>query len=80
MIHQPLGGVRGPAADIKIEAEEIIRVRQRINRLISEATGQPLEKVDVDTERNYWMNTSEAIDYGIVSRVIKSYDELKSLI
>lgn len=80
MIHQPLGGVRGPAADIKIEAEEIIRVRQRINRLISEATGQPLEKVDVDTERNYWMNTSEAIDYGIVSRVINSYDELEPLI
>lgn len=80
MIHQPLGGVRGPAADIQIEAEEIIKVRQRINKLISDATGQPINKVDEDTERNYWMNTSEAINYGIVSKIINSYDELASLI
>ncbi len=76
MIHQPLGGVRGQATDIKIEAEEIIRVRKRINKIISDATGQPLDKVNVDTERNHWMSASEAIDYGIVSKVIESYDGL----
>lgn len=79
MIHQPLGGVRGQAVDIKIEADEIIKMRRRINKLISDATGQPLEKVDADTERNHWLNTSEAIDYGIVSRVINSYSELQAI-
>ncbi|MGK9172438.1 ATP-dependent Clp protease proteolytic subunit [Yokenella regensburgei] len=76
MIHQPLGGVRGQASDIEIEAKEIIRMLDRVNRLIAEATGQTVEKVKQDTDRNYWMNPQEAIDYGIVSRVVKSYEEL----
>lgn len=76
MIHQPLGGFSGPATDIKIEAEEISRVRKRINTLISEATGQPLEKVEKDTDRNYWLSAHEAVDYGIVNKIISKYDEL----
>jgi len=77
MIHQPLGGVRGQASDIEIEAKEIIRMLDRVNRLIADATGQPVEKVKQDTDRNYWMNPQEAIDYGIVSRVVNSYGDLK---
>ena len=77
MIHQPLGGVNGRATEIAIEAEEIIKVRARINRLISEATGQPLEKVEEDTLRNYWLGAQEAVGYGIVGKVIGKYDELQ---
>ena len=77
MIHQPLGGVRGQASDIEIEAKEIIRMLDRVNRLIADATGQPVEKVKQDTDRNYWRNPQEAIDYGIVSRVVNSYGDLK---
>lgn len=79
MIHQPLGGVNGQATDIKIEAQEILRLRKRINTLISEATGQPLEKVDKDTDRNYWLNAKEAVDYGIVNKIISKYDELANI-
>ncbi|WP_312742186.1 ATP-dependent Clp protease proteolytic subunit [Cedecea neteri] len=76
MIHQPLGGVRGQATDIEIEAREIIRMHDRVNKMIAEATGQPLEKVKQDTDRNYWMSPKEAIDYGIVGKVITSFSEL----
>ena len=76
MIHQPLGGFQGPATDIEIEAEEILRVRKRINTIISNATGQPLEKVNEDTDRNYWLNAEEAIEYGIVNKIISTHDEL----
>lgn len=79
MIHQPLGQCRGQATDIHIEALEISRVRERINKIISTATNQPLEKVQHDTDRNYWLNCDEAIDYGIVNKVITSYNELPSL-
>ena len=77
MIHQPLGGVNGRATDIAIEAEEIVKTRKRIERLISEATGQPLERVSKDADQNYWMDTEEAINYGIVSRVIAAADEIE---
>lgn len=79
MIHQPLGGVRGPASDIKIEAEEIIKVRRRINKLISDSTGQPLEKVEEDTQRNYWLDAQEAKEYGIVNQIITKYSDLTNL-
>ena len=62
-----------------IEAKEIVRVRKRINNIISNATGQPLEKVEKDTDRNYWLNAEEAVDYGIVNKIITSYDELPNL-
>lgn len=76
MIHQPMGGGYGRASDIRIEAEELLRTRERLNRSISEATGQPIEKVAVDTDRNFWMGPEEAQAYGIVGRIIRSADEL----
>jgi ATP-dependent Clp protease protease subunit len=74
MIHQPLGGVQGQASDIKIEADEIIKMRARINKLISDATGQPLERINEDTLRNYWMDSAQALDYGIVGRILYHYE------
>ncbi|ADP11794.1 ATP-dependent clp protease proteolytic subunit [Erwinia sp. Ejp617] len=78
MIHQPLGGVRGKVSDIEIEAKELLRARERINQLISKATGQPLEKVEKDTDSNYWMSPEQAIDYGIATHVISQWNELKA--
>lgn len=71
LIHQPLSGMRGVASDIEIHAKEIERMRERINKLISEETGQDLEKVQKDTERDFWMNADEANEYGLVSRVVQ---------
>lgn len=79
LIHQPLGGVHGQAADIQIEAEEIIKMRRRINQLISEGTGQPLAKVEKDTQRNYWLNAEEAKEYGIVGEIIAKYGEIAGI-
>jgi ATP-dependent Clp protease protease subunit len=76
MIHQPGGGAGGPAADIAIQAKEILRTRERIARTIAKQTGRPFEKVMTDLERDFWMSANEAIDYGIVARVIESYKEL----
>ena len=76
MIHQPLGGVRGQVTDIQIEANEILRIRDRINRIISDGTGQPYEKVVQDTDRNFWMSPQEAIEYGIATHLITQQDEL----
>lgn len=76
MIHQPLGGFQGQATDIGIEAEEILRVRKRINTIISNASGQPMEKVQRDTDRNYWMSAEEAVNYGIVNKIITNRNEI----
>ncbi len=76
LIHQPLGGSRGRATDIQIQAEQIIRMRARINKLIADETGQPLERVAKDTDRDYWMTVDEAIDYGIVTRVVRAMSEV----
>lgn len=76
MIHQPLGGFQGQATDIGIEAEEILRVRKRINTIISNASGQPIEKVQRDTDRNYWMNAEEAVNYGIVNKIVINRSEI----
>ena len=70
MIHQPLGGVRGQAEDIKIHAEWIVRTREKLNRILSEVTGQPLEKVAADTDRDNFMSADEAKEYGIIDTVI----------
>jgi ATP-dependent Clp protease protease subunit len=72
LLHQPLGGVRGQASDISIEAEEILKMRERLNRIIAKETGQTYEKVVQDTERNFWMGAEAAKAYGIVSKVIES--------
>jgi ATP-dependent Clp protease protease subunit len=76
LLHQPMGGVRGPASDISIEAAEIMKMRERINRIIARETGQTFERVERDTDRNYWMSAEEAIAYGMVSRVVSSAKEL----
>ncbi|KRL37903.1 ATP-dependent Clp protease proteolytic subunit [Liquorilactobacillus uvarum] len=76
MIHQPAGGVQGQSTEIQIEAQELIRTRERINQLISEATGQPLEKVEADTDRNFWMSVDEAKEYGIVGKKITTFAEI----
>ena len=76
MIHQPLGGVGGQAMDIQIEADEMLKARDRLNKTIAQCTGQPLERVEQDTDRNFWMSPEEARDYGIVGRIISSISEL----
>jgi ATP-dependent Clp protease protease subunit len=76
MIHQPGGGAGGPATDIAIQAKEILRTRERIAKVISQQTGQPLAKVLGDMERDFWLTADEAIQYGLVSRVVQSAREL----
>ncbi len=76
LLHQPMGGIQGKAVDIDIEAREIIKMRDRLNKIIAEETGQSLERVSRDTERNYWMSAQEAIDYGLCSRVIAKRSDL----
>lgn len=71
MIHQPLGGVRGQATDIKIHADWIIKTRQKLNQIYVERTGQPLEKIERDTDRDYFMSADEAKEYGIVDVVLQ---------
>lgn len=75
LLHQPAGGVRGQASDIQIEAEEIVKMRNRVNRMISQETGQPLEKIVADTQRNFWLSAEAAVEYGIVSRIIRNASE-----
>ncbi|MGX7199392.1 ATP-dependent Clp protease proteolytic subunit [Enterococcus nangangensis] len=77
MIHQPSGGVQGQSTEIQIEAKEIIKMRERVNKLIAEATGQSYDKVAHDTDRNFWLSAEEAQDYGIVEHIIKTADEVK---
>ena len=76
LLHQPLGGVRGQASDITIEAEEIIKMRERINREIAAETGQTYEKVLSDTERNFWMDAEAAKAYGLVGKIVSRADEV----
>jgi ATP-dependent Clp protease, protease subunit len=76
MIHQPLGGAGGPATDIAIQAKEILRTRERIARSIAKQTGKSYDKVLADMERDFWMSAKEAIEYGIVSKIIESYKDL----
>ena len=76
LLHQPLGGVRGQASDISIEAEEILKLRARLIKEIADETGQPYEKVVADTERNFWMGADEAVNYGLVNRIIRRASEV----
>ena len=70
MIHQPLGGTRGQATDIEIHAREILKTREKLNRILAERTGQPLDKITNDTDRDYYLSADEAKDYGLVDQVI----------
>jgi ATP-dependent Clp protease protease subunit len=77
LLHQPAGGSGGTAADIDIEAREILKMRDRINRIFSEATGQPIERIEKDTHRNFWLGADSAKEYGLVGRIVASQDELE---
>jgi len=77
LLHQPWGGAGGRATDLEIEAEEILRMRARLNRIIVEKTGQSMKRVEKDTERNFWMSAEDAIEYGLVGKVIRTVGELK---
>jgi len=70
MIHQPLGGTRGQATDIKIQADQILKIKDRINKILSERSGQPLDKIEKDTDRDFFMSADEAKEYGLVDNVI----------
>ena len=76
LLHQPSGGAGGQATDIRIEAEEILKVRERLNALIAAETGQPVERVAKDSARNYWMDAGQAREYGLVSRVLTRGSEI----
>jgi len=76
LIHQPAGGMGGTAADVEIHAREILKTRERINATIAERTGQSLERVSKDTDRDYWMSPEESMEYGLVGRIIHSIDEI----
>jgi ATP-dependent Clp protease protease subunit len=77
MIHQPSMRSFGAAEDLRRTAEQILKLRQRINELYAQETGQPLDKVSVDTDRDFWMTAQEAVEYGLISRVVASYSELE---
>jgi len=76
LIHQPLSGIRGVATDIEIHANELDKLREKINVLISSETGISPEQVEKDTDRDYWMNAEEAVKYGLISRIVTRRDEL----
>jgi len=77
MIHQPMGGARGQASDIKIHAEQILKLKKQLNLILSEKTGQPLDRIEADTDRDFFMDAKQAKEYGIVDEVIASRKTLK---
>ena len=70
MIHQPMGGTQGQASDIKIQADHILATRARLNKILSENTGKPLEIIEQDTDRDNWLSAQEAVEYGLVDQII----------
>jgi ATP-dependent Clp protease, protease subunit len=77
LLHQPAGGARGSAADVEIEAREILKMRERLNRVFAERTGQTVERIADDTRRNFWLGATEAVEYGLVGKIIRRVDELE---
>ncbi len=77
LLHQPSGGIRGTSSDMMIQAEQVRIMRERLNQIFADATGQTLEKIEQDTQRDFWLNTQEALDYGLLGKVITSVNELK---
>ena len=77
LLHQPAGGARGTAADVEIEAREILKMRERLNRVFAERTGQSLERIEDDTRRNFWLSASEAKEYGLVGQIVASIRDVK---
>jgi ATP-dependent Clp protease protease subunit len=76
LLHQPSGGVGGPASDVEIEAQQVLSMRERLNRLFAEATGQSLAKVAKDTDRNHWMTAEAAREYGLVHRIVERLEDV----
>lgn len=76
LLHQPSGGSMGTASDIAIQAREIIQMRRRLNEIFALETGQPIERIELDTDRDYWMSAQQAVEYGLVGRIISSAAEL----
>jgi ATP-dependent Clp protease protease subunit len=76
LLHQPSGGTQGPASDVKIYLDEIVKMRQRINQIFAKATGQTVEKITEDTARDFWLSADEAVDYGLVGRIIVSENDI----
>ncbi len=77
LLHQPSGGVRGTTSDIAIEAEQILQMRDRVNRIFARETGQPVEKIERDTNRNFWLSAEEAVTYGLVGRIVEHASEIE---
>ena len=75
MIHQPLGGAKGQATEIKIAAEQILKTKEKLNKILSENTGQDLKKVEQDTERDHFLDANEALDYGLIDKIITQKKE-----
>src|SRR5699024_2054948 len=77
MIHQPLGGTQGQASDIEIHAKRIIEMREKINQILADRSGQPLEVIQADTDRDYFMSANKAVEYGLIDRVLERKEEEK---
>ena len=77
LIHQPSGGIGGTSSDMMIQAEQVRLMRERLNQIFADATGQSIDRIEADTQRDFWLNTQEALDYGLLGQVIRSIDELK---
>jgi ATP-dependent Clp protease protease subunit len=76
LLHEPRGGVGGQASDVQIQAREILRMRERLNRIFAAATGQPIERIKDDTDRDYWMLADEALAYGLVGKIVSKMSEV----
>ncbi len=76
LLHEPRGGVGGQATDVEIQAREIIKMRQRLNQIFADATGKTLEQIKKDTERDFWMSAQEAMDYGLVGKIVQHRSEV----
>ena len=77
LLHQPSGGAGGPATDIEIQAKEMLRMRERLNKIFATATGQTIKRIEKDTDRDYWMSPEEGIKYGLVGKIVNNVSEIK---
>lgn len=77
LLHEPRGGIGGQATDVEIQAREIIKMRERLNRIFAEATGKSLEQIKKDTDRDFWMSAQDAFDYGLVGKIVSHHDEIR---
>jgi len=76
LLHEPRGGVGGQASDVEIQVREIVRMRERLNKIFAEATGQPLKRIVEDTDRDHWMSAEEAVKYGLVSKIVTHHSQI----